>query len=318
MELIEDIGKIKEPLHNAVVTIGNFDGVHLGHQALFSMVIEKARLMDGRAVAITFEPHPVRVLKQNGLPPLITVYERKIELIARTGIDVLICIQFTPEFAALSPRAFVADLLVNRIGTKAIVVGEDYAFGKNREGNLALLQEYARQFDFNVYMVGEIRTSDGSVQRISSTRIRDLVTQGDVDSARTLLGRNYQVRGDVIPGRNRGGRQLGFPTANIRIQNELCPKTGSYAVTVDLENTSYPGVANIGYSPTFDDRQFTFEVHLIGFSGDLYGKHLRVNFVKRLRGEKRFGSSAELSAQIKRDVADALKILAAPENSATI
>jgi len=318
MELIEGIEKIVEPLHNAVVTIGNFDGVHLGHQALFNMVIEKARPIDGRAVAITFEPHPVRVLKQNGLPPLITVYERKIELIARTGIDVLICIQFTPEFAALSPRAFVVDLLVKRIGMKAIVIGEDYAFGKNREGNLALLQEYGREFDFNVYTVGEIRTSDGSVQRISSTRIRDLVTQGDVDSARILLGRNYQVRGDVIPGRNRGGRQLGFPTANIRIQNELCPKIGSYAVMVDLENTSCPGVANIGYSPTFDDRQFTVEVHLIGFSGDLYGKHLRVNFVKRLRGEKRFGSPAELSAQIKRDVAEALKIMAAPGSSATI
>jgi len=318
MELIEGIEKISEPLHNAVVTIGNFDGVHLGHQALFRMVIAKARLLDGKAVAITFEPHPVRVLKQNGLPPLITMYERKIELIARTGIDVLICIQFTPEFAALSPQAFVVDLLINRIGMKAIVVGEDYTFGKNREGNLTLLHAYARQFDFNVYTVGEIRTSDSSVQRISSTSIRDLVMEGDMDSARTLLGRNYQIRGDVIPGRNRGGRQLGFPTANIRMQNELCPKTGIYAVTVDFENASYPGVANIGYSPTFDDRQFTIEVHLIGFSGDLYGKHLRVNFVKRLRDEKRFGNPAELSAQIKQDVTDARKILAASESPARI
>lgn len=311
MELIEDINKIKSPLSNAVVTIGNFDGVHLGHQALFRKVIEQARLRGGKAVAITFEPHPVRVLKQNGLPPLITIYEQKIELIAQAGIDVLICIQFTPEFAALSPQAFVVDLLVNRIGMKAIVVGEDYTFGKNREGDLALLQAYAQQFDFKVITVGEIQTANTIALRISSTKIRDLVMEGDVDTARSLLGRNYQIRGVVVPGRNRGGRQLGFPTANIRVEDELCPKTGIYAVTVECEGISYPGVANIGYSPTFDDHVFTVEVHLMDFSGDLYEKHLRVNFVKRLRDEKRFGNLTELSAQIKRDVMDARKILTA-------
>jgi len=144
MEVIEDIDRLAAPLPNAVVTIGNFDGVHIGHRALFRKVIEKAQLLEGMAVAITFEPHPVRVLKQNGLPPLITIYEQKIELIAQLGIDVLICIRFTPEFAALSPEVFVADLLVNRIGMKAIVVGEEYTFGKNREGNLTLLKAYCR------------------------------------------------------------------------------------------------------------------------------------------------------------------------------
>jgi riboflavin kinase/FMN adenylyltransferase len=294
-----------------VVTIGNFDGVHLGHQALFRKVIEQARLLDGKAVAITFEPHPVRVLKQNGLPPLITIYDQKIELIAQAGVDVLVCIQFTPEFAALSPRTFVVDLLINRIGMKAIVVGEDYTFGKNREGNLALLNEYAQLFDFRVITVGEIQTGNSIAQRISSTKIRDLVMEGDVDVASKLLGRNYQIRGVVITGRNRGGRELGFPTANIRMEDELCPKNGIYAVTVDCGNTSYPGVANIGYSPTFGDQVFTVEVYLIGFSGNLYGKHLRVNFVKRLRDEKRFDDLAALSAQIKQDVTDARKILSA-------
>lgn len=311
MELIEGIDKIATPLPSAVVTIGNFDGVHLGHQALFNKVIEKARLLSGKACAITFEPHPVRVLKQNGLPPLITTYDRKIELIAKTGIDVLICIRFTLEFASLSPQAFVADLLVNRIGMKAIVVGEDYTFGKNRQGNLELLQAYARQFDFEVIMIGEIQTSNSMAQRISSTRIRDLVMAGEVDSARSLLGRSYQIRGEVVTGRNRGGRQLGFPTANIRMENELCPKTGIYAVRVEWESCSYPGVANIGFSPTFDDRRFTVEVHLMDFSGDLYGKRLRVNFIRRLRDEKRFSSPAELTAQIRQDVMDARKILAA-------
>ena len=311
MELIEDIDSITAPLPNAVVTIGNFDGVHIGHQALFQKVIEKARILDGKAVAITFEPHPVRVLKQNGLPPLITIYKQKIELIAQLGLDVLICIRFTPEFAALSPEAFVADLLVSRIGMKAIVVGEDYTFGKNREGNLTLLKAYAQQYDFEVITVGEIQTFNSIAQRISSTKIRDLVLAGDVDIARRLLGRNYQVRGVVVRGRNRGGQQLGFPTANIQMEDELCPKDGIYAVTVDCGGNSYPGVANIGYSPTFDDHQFTVEVHLMDFSGDLYGKHLRVNFVKRLRDEKRFGNPVELSAQIKKDVTEARKVLAA-------
>jgi riboflavin kinase/FMN adenylyltransferase len=311
MELIEGIDKIAAPLPNAVVTIGNFDGVHIGHQALFRKVIEKARLLNGRAIAITFEPHPVRVLKQNGLPPLITIYERKVELIAGMGLDVLICIQFTPEFAALSPESFVVDLLVRRIGMKAIVVGEDYTFGKNRGGDLGLLQAYARQFDFEVITVGEIQTLNSIAERISSTKIRDLIMEGEVDMARRLLGRSYQIRGAVVTGRNRGRRQLGFPTANIRMENELCPKTGIYAVMVKYGDISYPGVANIGYSPTYNDRQFTIEVHLMDFSGDLYGKHLRVNFVKRLRDEKRFGNPAELSAQIRKDVMKARKILAA-------
>jgi riboflavin kinase/FMN adenylyltransferase len=311
MELIEDIDRIRAPLPNAVVTIGNFDGVHIGHQALFRKVIEKARLLNGRAVAVTFEPHPIRVLKQNGQPPLITIYRQKIELIDRAGIDVLICIKFTPEFASLTPEAFVADLLVGRVGMKAIVVGEDYTFGRNREGNLALLRVYAQQFGFEVITVGEIQTSNSIAQRISSTKIRDLVMEGDVDTARSLLGRNYQIRGVVVTGRNRGGKRLGFPTANIQLEDELCPKNGTYAVTVEYGNQSYPGVANIGYSPTFDDRQFTVEVYLIGFSGDLYGSRLRVNFVKRLRDEKRFADPAALVAQIKQDVMDAQKILSA-------
>ena len=310
MELIEDIEKISEPLTNAVVTIGNFDGVHLGHQTLFQKVIEKAGSLGGRSVAITFEPHPIRVLKQNGQPPLITIYEQKVELIARTGIEVLVCIRFTPEFAALSPETFVADLLVRRIGMKAIVVGEDYTFGRNREGNLALLQAYARQYDFEVITVGEIQTANSIVQRISSTKIRDLVTAGEVEIARKLLGRNYQIRGKVVVGRSRGGSQLGFPTANIEMQDELCPRTGIYAVTVDFGDRSNPGVANIGYSPTFDDRQFTVEVYLLDFCGDLYGKQLRVNFVKRLRDEKRFDTLSALSDQIGQDVAEARKILA--------
>jgi len=309
MELIENIESIRKPYHNAVVTIGNFDGVHIGHQAIFQKVITKARSLKGRAVAITFEPHPIRVLKQNGLPPLITLYEQKVELIEKSGIDVLICIHFTPAFATLSAEAFLQDLLLKRIGMKAIVVGEDYTFGKNREGNLKFLKSYARRFDFEVIPIAQIQLSDNLSERISSTTIRDLVMEGKVDAAQKLLGRYYQIRGVVVTGRNRGGKQLGFPTANLNLHDELCPKTGIYAVTVDCEGINYKGVANIGYSPTFDDRILTVEVHILDFNGNLYDKKIRINFVKRIRAEIEFNTLSDLSAQIKRDIITARKIL---------
>jgi riboflavin kinase/FMN adenylyltransferase len=309
MELIEKIETIATPYHNAVVTIGNFDGVHIGHQAIFQKVIEKAQSLNGKAIAITFEPHPIRVLKRNGLPPLITLYEQKVELIEKSGLDVLICIHFTPEFAGLSAEAFVKDLLLKRIGMKAIVVGADYTFGKNREGNLELLKGYAKRFDFEVIPISRIQISNNLSERVSSTIIRDLVMEGKVDAVLKLLGRYYQIRGVVVAGRNRGGKQLGFPTANLNLHDELCPKTGIYAVTVDCEGKNYQSVANIGYSPTFDDQVFTVEVHILDFSGHLYDKKIRINFVRRMRDEIRFDTLSELSEQIKRDIIKARKIL---------
>jgi riboflavin kinase/FMN adenylyltransferase len=310
MKVFEGLEKIKEPLKNAVLTIGNFDGVHIGHQALFHSVIEKADAINGTAVAMTFEPHPVRVLKKNGYPPIITMYEQKAELIAKIGMDVLICIPFTREFASLSARRFVEQILVRRIGMKAIVVGQDYTFGKDREGNVELLQAFGHEYDFEVIISGWIPGIGSEEERISSTGIRDLVMAGKVDKVRQMLGRYYQIRGTVAAGRNRGGKLLGFPTANIHLQDELCPKTGIYAVTVELEERLLSGVANIGYSPTFDDHIFTIEVHILDFNQNIYNQKLRVNFIQRLRDEIRFSSISELSAQIKRDIEIARKILA--------
>lgn len=309
MKLIEDIDHIKEPFHRGVITIGNFDGVHIGHQALFHQVIEKADAIDGTAMAMTFEPHPIRVLKKNGHPPLITLYEQKVELIARSGIDVLICVPFTRAFAAITARAFVEEILVARLGVQAVVVGRDYTFGKNREGNLETLFGYADRFGFEVVTLDWINAANGHRGRISSTRIRKLVTEGRVAEAQKLLGRLYQIRGTVIAGRNRGGKLLGFPTANLQLHDELCPKTGIYAVTVEHAGQRYKAVANIGYSPTFDDHQFTIEVHILDFDRSIYGDQIRVDFVKRIRDEKKFGSISELSKQIEQDVLDARAIL---------
>jgi riboflavin kinase/FMN adenylyltransferase len=309
MDLVEHIDKIEKPYHNAVITIGNFDGVHIGHQALFHEVIEKADAIDGTSIVMTFEPHPVRVLKQNGHPPLITLYEQKVELIESSGIDVLIRIPFTLEFAAISAKEFVEDILLTRIGMKAIVVGEDYTFGKNRKGNIKLLQTYAKNYGFEVIVADWILTLNKSPDRISSTRTRELVIAGRVAEAQKLLGRYYQIRGVVTTGRNRGGRLLGFPTANIILHDELCPKTGVYAVTVEFGSKTHKGVANIGYSPTFGDQVFSVEVHILDFNENIYDRKIRVNFIQRIRDEKKFSNISELSDQIKKDIVKTRKIL---------
>ena len=309
MKIIQRIEEIQQPFHNAVITIGNFDGVHIGHQALLHTVIERADAIGGTAVVMTFEPHPIRVLAKNGQPPLITLYEQKTELIARAGIEVLICIPFTREFAAVPAERFVQDLLVERIGVKVVVVGKDYSFGRDRRGDLALLRRLSGELGYDVVVVDWIQGLNGLSGRISSTRVRQLVMEGRMEEARKMLGRYYQVRGRVARGRNRGGRLLGFPTANIQLQDELCPKGGIYAVTVEHAGQTYPGVANIGYSPTFDDHIFTIEVHLLDFDRNLYDETIRVNFIQRLRDEIKFSGIEALSEQIRRDVDQARVIL---------
>jgi riboflavin kinase/FMN adenylyltransferase len=309
MKVINSLEEISTPFKRAVITIGNFDGVHLGHQALFHEVIEKSESLDGTSIAITFDPHPMRVLYKNNLPPLITLKEQKIELIERADLDVLVCIPFTKKFAQLTPREFVEDVLIRRIGMVAIIVGRDYTYGKNRTGNVGMLRTFAELFDFELILADWIQTSRSIGDRISSTKIRDLVTDGAVNKVQPLLGRFYQVRGTVASGRDRGGKLLGFPTANINLQDELCPKTGVYAVTVEYEQNQYDGVANIGYSPTFDDHIFTVEVHLLDFDKNIYGRKIKVNFIKRIRDELKFSNIGDLSDQIKLDVGEARKII---------
>lgn len=309
MKIIRSLDDINEPFKRAVITIGNFDGVHLGHQALFHEVVEKAEMIDGTSVAMTFEPHPMRVLNGANHPPLITILDQKIDLIQRLDIDVLIVVPFTRQFAALSPREFVEDVLIRKIGMTAIVVGKDYTYGRNREGTVGLLKTFAELFDFEVLLSDWIQAIRDPEGRISSTRIRELVNEGRVDEVHQLLGRYYQIRGTVTTGRNRGGRLLGFPTANITLQDELCPKTGVYAVTVLCGDEQFDGVANIGYSPTFDDHLFTVEVYILDFDRNIYDQKIRVNFIKRIRDELKFSGIAALAEQIKKDVIEARTIL---------
>jgi riboflavin kinase/FMN adenylyltransferase len=306
MEIIKDLKDISQPVKNAVVTIGNFDGVHIGHRALFQQVIEKAKVLEGTSVVVTFEPHPIRVLRCNKHFPIITLYEQKVELIAATGIDLLVCIPFTPEFAATPARVFIEDILCDTIGMKAVIVGPDYSFGKGREGNISLLRQVGQARGFEVIISNWIEEGP---RRISSTEIRNLVKAGSVEEAADLLGRHYQIRGTVIHGKDRGGKILGFPTANLTLYDELCPKTGVYAVTVEHEQIIYQGVANIGYSPTFNNGGFSVEVHILDFNKNIYKDPIRINFVRRLRGEKKYPTPEALADQIRKDIEETKKIL---------
>lgn len=305
MKVISSLENIKEPFAYAVITVGNFDGVHIGHQGLLKEVKKRADKMSGTSVVLTFEPHPLKVLKEKKIP-LITPFERKIELIEKLGIDVVICLPFTREFSKVSAREFVEEILLKKIGMKEIVVGYDYTFGHKREGNIDLLKKLGDELGFKVCILGPILVDN---MIVSSTRIRNLIMEGELEKVKTLLNRYYQVSGEVIAGHDRGGRLLGFPTANLKLVNEVFPKNGVYVVEVIYNNKVYGGVTNIGFKPTFGNDALSVETHILDFDQNIYGKKIKLNFIKRLRNEKRFSSIEALAAQIKRDIEEARKIL---------
>ncbi len=311
MRTIVGLDNIQQPLKNPALTIGNFDGVHLGHQALYQRVKEWASKLDGESVVMTFHPHPLRILGPENDLAFITSHERKMELIAACGIDTAIVIPFHRDFAQISARDFVEKILVGQVGVKALVVGHDYRFGRKREGDIGYLNQLGRELQFAVDIVPAIQI-DGML--VSSTQIRNLVKQGQLQEAGKLLGRPYEVSGTVVRGRDRGGRLLGFPTANVKVSDKACPKNGVYAVQALVKGKAYRGAANLGYNPTFANTEFSVEVHLMDFNENIYDERITVRFVEHLRDERRFSGVEELKAQIHRDVDKAREILAAWEN----
>lgn len=306
MSVITDLNELEKPLKNPVLTIGNFDGVHKGHLALFDKVKSIARDIEGQSVVMTFEPHPIKVVKPGNGPPLITPVEQKLKLIAASGIDVILCLPFNMEFAAISANDFVNELLVNKIGVKEIVVGYDYSFGAGRQGNIEFLKKMGGDLGFKVHVVAPIHLN-GTL--VSSTSIRNLVKEGNLPEAKRLLGRDYQITGIVKPGMGRGGKMLGFPTANLTPVDELIPKKGVYAVKAYIHDKEYNGVCNIGVNPTFGGTALSIETHVLDFSDDIVGEKFTIRFMRRLRAEKTFKSKEELADQIKNDVIKARKIL---------
>ncbi len=315
MIIISNLDNLPKDIKNPVVTIGNFDGVHWAHQAIFRKVKERARDLHGTSVVITFEPHPIRVMSPEKIKPLLTLLEQKRELVINQGIDIFLLIEFTQKFAAISARDFVKDILVDKLGIKEIVVGYDYAFGHNREGNIKILKEMGQQFSFNVHQVDPVYTGKTLV---SSTSIRKLIMDGKVSEAKQLLGRNYQIRGEVIRGRNRGRPLLGFPTANLKLVDELIPKEGVYIVTVDIGGKIYQGLTNIGFNPTFKDKTLSVETYIFDLSANILRQKIKINFLSRLRDEITFASAKELSQQISRDIKQAREFFQKEKNKAPV
>jgi riboflavin kinase/FMN adenylyltransferase len=306
MRIIRDLNELAAPLPNAVVTIGNFDGVHLGHREIFRRLVGRARELGGVSVVYTFVPHPLKVLAPERAPRLINTYAEKERLIEASCIDVLICAPFTPETATLSADRFVEKILVKKIGVRHLVVGYDYAFGRNREGNVEFLRHKGEELGFEVEVLGPIT---GHGEAYSSTRIRQMLTDGEVSGVVALLGRHFTLEGEVVHGAKRGGK-LGFPTANLCTEKEILPKPGVYAVKVRRGDKVFDGVVNIGCNPTFCNEGISVEVHLLDFHEQIYGETLRLYFVERLRDEMLFPTPEELSRAIEADIARARKILA--------
>lgn len=303
-----DLPPGKSPFARTVVTIGNFDGVHLGHRSILSRVVRRARELGGQAVAITFDPHPLKLLRPEMDLPMLTTPEQKLTLLAACGLDAVVVLPFTPEFASLRAREFVTQYFCERLRVREVVIGHDYCFGRGREGNIDLLKEMGAAQGFTVQVVWAVE-AEGAV--VSSSLIRALLRLGKVGESGRLLGRPYSVAGQVVRGKGRGAKLLGVPTANIRPVNELLPAQGIYAVRAHRDTEILPGVANIGTCPTFENCEFSLEVHLFDFNQDLYGEDLGVEFIARLREERRFPSIEALAAQIQADIAAGRKVLAA-------
>lgn len=285
-----------------VLTLGVFDGLHLGHQLIMRTVAERASELGAVATVITFDPHPRAVLHPESAPPLLQTLDQKVEGFGVLGIEQTIVIRFNKEFSTIRAQDFLRDVVKERLHAKEVYLGRGFAFGYQREGDIELLKRVSGELGFLAAEVPEVRLRG---ERVSSSRIRELLSEGRVNLARRMLGRPYGVEGRVIRGQERG-HTLGFPTANLHPENRVIPRRGVYVTGVLIEEKWYRSVTNIGIRPTFGlDAEPSVETFVLNWSGDLYGDVIRVRFLHRLRDERKFGSVGELKSQIERDVARA-------------
>lgn len=288
--------------HNPVLTVGTFDGVHLGHRKIITRLIDLAKTKNGESVIFTFDPHPRKIVSpgESNLR-LLTTIEEKITLFEESGIDHLIIYPFTPEFAQLSYEQFVKEILIEKIHTKYLVVGYDHKFGKNRQGDFEFLKNCADRFDFHVEKLDVLLINESN---ISSTKIREAIQNGDFETANTFLGYPFTIHGTVIEGQKLG-RQIQFPTANIETSDpdKIIPGYGVYAVTAKIRNKIYQGMLNIGSRPTVNTNadHRSIEVHLFGFNDDIYGETIELQFFRKLREEQKFDSLDALKDQLEKD-----------------
>ncbi len=307
MKIIEDLSQISG-IRNPVVTSGTFDGVHVGHQKILKRVTDLAKKQQGDSVVITYWPHPRFVLGKGwGDLRLLTTFLEKATFLAEQGIDYLIKIPFTREFSEMSSTKFIQDIIIDKIGTKKLVIGYDHKFGRNREGSFQFLQENQTNFGFEIEEIPRLDIDDVG---ISSTKIRNALKAGHCEEAASFLGRVYSLKGIVIKG-DQLGRTLGYPTANIYIAEEfkLIPSDGVYAVNVIVREKRFQGMLNIGIRPTVAGTRMQIEVNLFDFDQDIYGQNIQVEFIKMLRNEMKFASKEALSEQLYHDKQHALAVL---------
>jgi riboflavin kinase/FMN adenylyltransferase len=305
MEIIRDLAALKPHLW-PVVALGNFDGVHMGHQEILRTAIELARPHRGAAFALTFDPNPAKVLAPERAPRMIMTPEDKLECLRVSGIDAVLVIEFSRAFSMVEPRDFVRDYLIKRIGARGVVVGHSVSFGHNRAGNAERMLALGAEMGLEVRVVGPVKITGIEV---SSSRIREAIAAGDMRTAAQLLGRAHFLRGPVVHGRERG-RKIGFPTANIQSRTECLPPDGVYATRLALDNGAYASITNIGMRPTFAEPERTIEAHVFDFDRDIYGADVRLEFIERIRPERKFESADALAAQIASDLKRARQILA--------
>lgn len=305
MQVFNSLDSITGLEQGTAVALGNFDGIHLGHRDIFRTLVRRGRELNVESLVYTFDPHPLKIIAPDRAPLLLNTADEKVRLIAASNVDILVSVPFSTELAACEAEVFVRDVLVNQLHVRSIVVGYDYAFGRDRKGTGDFLRTQGEHYGFKVDVLQPLGT-DGLPY--SSSRVRELLTAGCVEKIPSLLGRHYTLSGQVVNGEKRG-RTIGFPTANISTQKEQLPATGIYAVIVRLDGVDYQGLVNLGNRPTFGPGEETIEVYLLDFEGDLYGKELRLYFVARLREEKAFANTASLIAAINQDVADGRRLL---------
>jgi riboflavin kinase/FMN adenylyltransferase len=307
MRVVRHLARHRGRLPRTVLTLGNFDGVHRGHQEIIATAVRLAAEKGAQPAVLTFEPHPIAVLAPDKAPPIIQSLHDRLETIRDHGIATVVLQRFTREFAAMDPEAFVRDFLLRHVELAHIVVGYNVNFGRDRAGTSETLRTLGARLSFGVDVVGPV-VAEG--EEVSSTRLRDAIRQGDMPRARRLLGREYAFRGRVVTG-DRRGRTLGFPTANLHLKpGLLIPPDGVYAVVADVDGKERQGVLNVGIRPTFGGRRRTIEAHFLDFDGDLYRRWLVVRVLERLRGEVTFAGPDALRAQIADDVARARRVLA--------
>ncbi|HEB56176.1 MAG TPA: bifunctional riboflavin kinase/FAD synthetase [Gammaproteobacteria bacterium] len=302
MELIRGLHNLRKRHHGCVATIGNFDGVHLGHQAVIGQLAEKASELHLPTMLITFEPQPQEYFSVQASPPRLMRFREKMQVLHRYAVDRVLCLRFNDMLAQMPHAQFIEDILVNGLGLRYLVVGDDFRFGRKREGTFTILREAGQKYDFQVV---NMHTFSVLGERVSSTRIRQALAEGDMALAEELLGRDYRMSGRVAHG-EKLGRQLGFPTANIHLHRKVSPLQGIFAVEVyGLDQEPLTGVASLGTRPTINGTRTLLEVYLFDFDEDIYGRHIQVSFRYKLRDEERFDSLQALIRQIEKDVEQA-------------